>query len=461
MSSVIRYDLINFYLKEPVDVHSCDCPAYPMVRRLLLCPRQTNVNEPWPLREQNKVVAFVEIDTQNQLEATLQDNIEGFMIWVCWLLSLAELHDVYFWGAHHYLKEASTWNLRSSVCKPTIVSDWKPDDPHVFEGAVIYWRLSEFLSKGLRLFSDNNFPTKEFTLALQLFLDSLPTRQFAEMRFVKKWTAFESLINDQAEKDGYLYIFGKRGSDEFSSLRSELKLAIDANPSVIARPETNEPLTRQLSAVERMPVKTIAKRFLNDLSINFDEHDLIKTVDTRNDILHYIKTDTGLEEVRRLDKILHRLLSETFCRKLDWNMENELQVNYAQPYNEPLPDYVMLSNAEVATQVAGSGHIESTDGQHPVDCEGTLTWNRDDINGQFVSRDLRRFDIMGLSDGRTKVKVVLNTSDGGTALVHGGLVIHVDMGARATVRGGPLQNFEISFGVIGLKLFRQMPATAD
>lgn len=100
-----------------------------MVRRLILCPRQTNVNATWPLREQSKVVAFVEIDAQNQVEATLQDNVEGFMIWVCWLLSLAELHDVYFWGAHHYLKEASTWNLRSSVCKPTIVSDWKPDDP--------------------------------------------------------------------------------------------------------------------------------------------------------------------------------------------------------------------------------------------------------------------------------------------------------------------------------------------
>lgn len=458
MSSVIRCDLINFYLKEPIEANPCDCPAFPMVRKLILCPRRRNAEAPWPLREQEGVVAFVEVETQDLEESTLQENVDGFMIWVCWLLSLAELHDVYYWGAHHYLNVSSTWKLRSSVWKPTIVRDWKPDDPRVFEGAVIYWRLPAFLSKGLKLFSDSNFPTKEFTMALHLFLDSLPTQQLAEMRFVKKWTAFESLINDQAEKDGYLYIFGKRGSDEFSSLRSQLKQTIDSHPSVTARPETNEPLTRQLGAVERMPVKMIAKRFLNDLALSFDEHDLIKIVDTRNDILHYIKTDVGLEEVRRLDTVLHRLLSEILCRKLDWNMEDELRVNYTLSYNEPLPDYITLSNSEVTTQAAGSGHIESVDGQHPMDCEGTLSWNREEINGQFVSRDPQRFEIMSLSDGKTWVKVVLNTSDGGTAILDKGRIIHVEMGARAAARGAPLQNFEVNFGTIGLKLFRQMPA---
>ena len=460
MSSVIRYNLINFDLKEPIEINPCDCPAFPMVKKLVLCPRK-DTNIPWPLREQTGVVAFAELDSQNLQESTLQDNVDGFMIWVCWLLSLAELHDVYYWGAHHYVKETSTWKLRSSVWKRTIVKDWKPDDPRVFEGTVIYWRLPEFLSKGLKLFSDNNFPTKGFTMALHLFLDSLPTQQLAEMRFVKKWTTFESLINDQADKDGYLYIFGKRGSDEFSSLRTQLKQTIDSHPSVTARPETNEPLTRQLSALERMPVKMIAKRFLRDLSVNFDERDLNKIVDTRNDILHYIKTDAGLEDVRRLDTVRHRLLSETFCRKLDWNMEDELRVNYAQPYNEPFPEYVRLSNAEVATQTIGSGHIESVDGQHPMECVGTLSWNREDISGQFVSRDPRRLEILSLSDGKTWVKVTLNPSDGGVTIVDRGKVNHVKTGAQAAVRGGPLQNFEINFGIIGLKLFRQMPATAD
>jgi hypothetical protein len=457
MSSIIRYDLINFTLKEPVDVNPCDCLAFPMVKRLIFCPRHENLDEPWPLREQESAVAFVEIDNQNQEEAAVQENVDEFMIWACWLLSLAELHDVYYWGAHHYIDTSDACKHRSSKWKTVIVEDWKPDNPHVFEGTVLYWRLPQFLSNGLRLFSDSDFATKEFTLALHLFLDSLPVRQLAEMRFVKKWSAFESLINQQAEKDGYLHIFGKHASDEFSSLRNQLKQTIDSHPSVIARPETNEPLTRQLSALERMPVKMTAKRLLRDLSIDFEEHDINKIVDTRNDILHYVKTDTGLDEVRRLDAMLHRLLSETFCRKLGWNMKNELRSNYAQPYNEPLPNYLALSNDEVKTQTSGSGQLESADGQLRIQCSGTLTWMRDAIRGHFVSQDPRRLELMNLPGRETKVRVNLTANDGSTALVDGGLISHYEWGARPKVRDGPSQNFEVNFEIVALKLLRRMP----
>ena len=156
---------------------------------------------------------------------------------------------------------------------------------------------------------------------------------------MKKWSAFESLINDQAEVDGYLFIFRKSGSEEFSALKSEIKRLIDSDPGVLANPPSNEPLTKQLAALERMPVKMISKRFLNELGVSYDESDLNKIVNLRNDILHYIRTGTGLEEVRRLEAVLSQILMKVLCLKLGWNMENELHANYSTPHAQPLPDY--------------------------------------------------------------------------------------------------------------------------
>lgn len=307
--SIMRCDLINYFLKEPVEM-SCNFHLFPTIKRLILYPTRNSVEEQWPSEKPAKVSAFLETsDNENVAEYEVQRQAEEFMNLVCWLLSLQELHDVYYWGTYHYVKSGSTWRLRSSLWKPALIKEWKPSG--VSEGTVTYWRLPEFLSRAMTIFSDEKFHSKEFILALHLFLDSLPTDQLAEIRFVKKWSAFESLINDQAEEDGYLFIFRERGSQEFSSLKSELKRVIDTYPDVLANPNSNEPLTKQLAALERMPVKMISKRFLNDHHVNYDEHDLNKIVNLRNDILHYIRTDKGLKEVRRLERVL-RAYPRTF-----------------------------------------------------------------------------------------------------------------------------------------------------
>ena len=426
-----------------------------MVKRLVLSPRQGHIGKPWPLGER-EASAFVEVDGEQQDEVVLQEKAEEFMAWVCWLLSLAGLHDAYYWGAHHYVNESSVWKLRSSVWKPTIVKEWKPLGQGIFEGTVLYWRLPEFLVKGLNAFSDTNFSRDEFILALHLFLDSLPTDQLNEMRFIKKWTAFESLINDQAENDGFLYIFGQPDSDEFASLRKQLKQVIDTHPSVISKRSAKQWLTRQLSALERVPIKILARRYLSDLSIRYDEQDIDKIVDSRNDILHYIKTEAGLEEVSRLDLVLKRLLSEVLCRKLGWDLEKELHVNYSPPYIEPLPDYVGLCKDELEVGTAGMGRLKSKDGKHALECRGTLSWNRERIEGRFVSRDRQRLNTMNLMSDRAWVELMLTASDGGTVFADKAKIVHLDWGARAATRGGPVQNIEVNFNVIALRVFRQM-----
>jgi len=451
MSSVIRYDLINYFLKEPVEI-ICSS-AFPMVKRLILCPRPRNVEEPWPLQEAEPVSALLKIDGEESEEKELQEKSEEFMNWVCWLLSLQELHDVYYWGAHHYARQNSAWQIRSSMWKPVFIRQWKPPGQGIFEGTVLYWRLPQFLSNGLGLFFDVNFRRTEFTLALQLFLDSLPTDQLTEIRFVKKWSAFESLVNDQAERDGYLYTFGHAGTEEYARLKAEVKRVIDSDPSVQARPNANEALTKQLSALERMPVKMMAKRFLDELSINYDEPDINKIVNTRNDILHYIRTSAGLEEVLRLDLILKETLSEVLCRKLGWNIERELQVDYSTPYTEPLPDYLRLSNERHEVEASGSGRLESADGTHTFECEGSLSWNQHRIDGQFVSRDPNRLEILNLMNAGGSVKLSLEPSDS-RILVEKAMFTHFGFGAHATVRGGPPQNFEVDFKLTALKLFR-------
>jgi len=219
----------------------------------------------WPSREQRDVSAFVEIEGKKD-EPALKEMAQGFMVSVCWLLSLAELHHVYYWGFHHYVKDNSTWKLRSTAWKATTDKDWKPSMPGIFEGTVLYWRLPEFLTRGLKSFCEPKFARDDFILALHLFLDTLPHDQLSEMRFINKWIAFEKLVNEQAMDEGYAYVFGMPKSPEFGALRKNLAEVIEIDPSVQTATDAKDALIRQLSALERVPVKMLAHCFLDDLN---------------------------------------------------------------------------------------------------------------------------------------------------------------------------------------------------
>ena len=58
MSSVMRYDIINYFLKEPVEI-PCDFSAFPMIRKVVLYPTATNSEEHWPLQEPAKVASLL------------------------------------------------------------------------------------------------------------------------------------------------------------------------------------------------------------------------------------------------------------------------------------------------------------------------------------------------------------------------------------------------------------------
>jgi hypothetical protein len=62
MSSVIRYDLINYFLKEPVKISILN-PIYPMQNTLILAPRQNANSE--SIQDGEPVSALIE-STRNR-----------------------------------------------------------------------------------------------------------------------------------------------------------------------------------------------------------------------------------------------------------------------------------------------------------------------------------------------------------------------------------------------------------
>jgi len=213
-----------------------------MVKRLILFPREPGYPRSfvaWPSMKDRQVTAFVEIEGTKD-ELALQQMAQDFMIWVCWLLSLAELHHVYYWGSHHYRRESSGWKLKFSAWKRSTVADWKPAKllgMTVFEGTVPYWRIPEFVPQGLKVFSGQSFPREDFIIALQIFLDSLQpySSELTALRYIKKWIAFEELVNEYCQADGSLYVFGRPNSTDFMLLMRSLRDAIDTHPSVLSR----------------------------------------------------------------------------------------------------------------------------------------------------------------------------------------------------------------------------------
>jgi len=88
MSSVFRFDLLNYWLREAVDINPCQCQAFPMARRLVLFPRgEESQKHDWQstlslAREERPAIAFLEYDGAKD-ESALQKEAEEFMAWVC------------------------------------------------------------------------------------------------------------------------------------------------------------------------------------------------------------------------------------------------------------------------------------------------------------------------------------------------------------------------------------------
>jgi hypothetical protein len=455
MRSVFRFDLLNFRLSEPVDLNTCECSSYPMVKRLILFPREPGYPRSfvaWPSMKDREVTAFVEIEgTMDELG--LQQIAQDFMIWVCWLLSLAELHHVYYWGSHHYSEDTAGWKLRSSAWKVTTVKNWEPSGSRIFEGSVLFWRLPEFLSRGLKSFSKPGFARDDFILALHLFLDGLPLDQLSEMRFVKKWIAFEKLVNEQAKDEGYAYVFGEPKSREFGALTKTLAEVIKKHPSVRTAIEAKDSLVRNLSSLERVPVKVLARRFLDSLSIQYDGGDIDRIVDARNGILHYIEAKATPEELWKYEQTLSRILCQILCKKLGWDYEKELHERYVAPHRDPLPEYAKLHEESLSLEIKGSGRLETEDQAINLECGGRVTWNREKIDCQLISYDPERFKIVNLHLSLKSVRIQLTTEDGSKVLVDRGKISHLETPFVPQTPGGSPQNAEVPFNVFALRVF--------
>jgi hypothetical protein len=458
MSSVFRFNLLNLCLEEPVDINPCLCQSFPTIKRMIL----------FPVKKKQETLAFVEIENAGE-EQTLHEIAQGFMDWVSWLLSLAELHDVYYWGAHHF-KKSTAWKLQSSSWRLTYVRNWRPTASNIFDVIVQYWRLPKFLSEGLKKFSDMTFSRQEFIRALHMFSDSLwSTDQLPEVQFIKKWTALESLINEDGNARGYMYIFGKQNAPEFVKLRREianvikkqgdrgdrgwlfLREFIDSAKRLLhitTKPSLDENnkgfLLRMLSALERMPIKIMARTFLDKLSITYDGSKIDEIVDTRNGILHRLEKEIKGEEVWKLDELLKGLLSEVLCAKLGWNLKKELQERYVTPCSQPLPDYVELQDELTPEACYGSGKLES-EGKTILKCDGTITWSRDGVIGQFTSNDPSCIvSLLNLQNNSRRAQIWLSTNDGRKVSVSRAKVSHLDSGSR-------------SFHIYGSEVFVEYP----
>lgn len=423
MSSVVRFDLLNCTLREPVIVDPCKVGSFPTVKRLLLAPRSGNGGG----GQTRRTAAFVEMD------GTVEDShekAEEFMAWVCWLLSLGELHDVYYWGSHHFVQDKPSWAWHASSWRILRTNEWSPNGPWAagggtaFEGAVLPWRLPDFLSLGFTRFSDPTFQRDEFIVALQLFLDSRPYNQLGEFRYIKKWTPFEAMINRQAEADNSIYVFGKDKAPDFSELRKSLSALITEHPAVKGKPDAELALQRQLSALERVPIKILTPMVLVKLGITYQQTDVDELVNMRNKILHYAETAKTTRAVWELSDILDGFLVRMLFTQFGWDFEKELKANYKPAYTAPLPNYVKSVEPTIAPKT-GAGILVAEDGTR-IECEGTITWSREKIEGEFVGKDEWGLKLDKLSKDWKWVTVTLQTN-GRVVSAERGKIPHVEM----------------------------------
>jgi len=460
MQSVFRFDLLNYRLREPIEIDP-QYPDFPNAERLILSQRQQEPEEPLGLEETpqaREASAFVEVDC-DQNEIVCQKRVQDFMDTVCWLLSLAELRHVYYWGSHRYTSESSTWKWRSSAWKDTYVKDWSPlrsgHSSGVFQGTVIPWRLPHFLPRALRILSEPNFARQDFVLALHAFLDSLPLDQLPEIRFIKKWIALEKLINERCETNESLYIFGKRNSCKFSTLKDALREFISKHPSVTSTPGSEDSLNHQLSALERVPIKTLAATFLNDLGIQYNVRDIEDIVNTRSSILHYLEKGRATKEVWELDKILCSLLSKILCRMVGWDFEKELKEEYVTPHGSILPDYVKLTVPKPCFKAEGVGTLETEDKSRAFQCNGIVEWNRDSIAGKLATTDADPLEVHKIVNDFEPVTLQLEVDDGTTLFLNNARIDHVKISFSRKGSEGLSQDIPIPFNVVATEILRQ------
>jgi hypothetical protein len=455
MSSVFRFDLLNYWLREAVDINPCQCEAFPMARRLILIPteKQSQIPE-WQsalslARDERQAIAFLEYDGTGD-EISLQSEAQEFMSWVSWLLSLSELRDIYYWGSHHYQRETSTWKLKSSAWKQSAVVDWKPSKllgMTVFEGTVPYWRMPQFLPQGLNMFSDGHFAREDFIAALHLFLDSLRpgSSELTQLRFIKKWIAFEKLINEHCQADGSLYVFDRPNSTDFLLLMRSLEEIIDTHPSVLSKPGSAKALKRHLMALQRFPIKMLAPKFLNRFTVEYSPKDIDEVVDMRNQVMHYAEEAKTSKNVWELNQVLHGSISTVLCRLLKWDFEKELKVPYAPPSRGELPSYIGLERDSYILNAQGVGRLEPEDASCTVQCNGRVEWNRDSILGQMTSSGQDAIKIHELMRDFKSLRVRLEVENG-TLLLEGAKIVHSE---------GLLN---VLYNVKGLRVFRQIGA---
>lgn len=285
-------------------------------------------------------------------------------------------------------------------------------------------------------------------MELHLLLDSLrpDPSELTEFRFIKKWIAFEKMVNEQSEADGSMYIFGKPTSASFLLLRRALSDFVSQHSSVLSTPGADEPLKRQLGALERLPIKMLAPKFLDRRLISYDRSDIDQIVDTRNRILHYAEAESTSRNMWELNKIVHRLLIIILCQRLEWDYE-EIRRSYASPCTKPLPGYTRLLECETSFRAEGAGHFETEDRACLLKCDGKLEWSRWSIEGQMTSSDPEALvKILDVFQHFKSVDVRLETDDG-TLLVDKAKIIHSN-GNSFTITGlkisketrGPAEN---------------------
>jgi len=449
VSSVIRFDLLNYYLhpREIIDV-PINSPDFPQVRRLVLSPYLGDQRPAFGSAKPQRMIeatAFAELDGGGN-EIEIQRKGEGFMDWICWLLSLAAFHMVYYWGAHHYVKEGSSWRHRSSLWKTAHIKDWHPRETiygRVFDGTVLEYRLPEFLTKALKRISDEGFPRNDFKSSLHILLDATEDETI-EIQYIKSWVALENLVNQKAQSDGTMYVFGRPKSSEFKTLRARVADAIaGCFPVSLSEQQRQQrrSLLGKLSELERVPVKILIKGFFDGLPIRYDEKDLGKIKEVRDGLLHYAELRYDSKETWHLLQVLRGLVGRALCQMVEWDSEKEIRSKRTVGPRVSAPDYIMLSGDRFEQKASGTGVYETEDGTHRFDCRGIARWTRREIRAKVVVgvTDLKQlFDVAGSS---ADIRCTLTTGDG----------------SKLTIAGAKITSLENNrFNILGLEALREL-----
>jgi len=456
MENVIRFDLVNMQLPEPVDIPEIKCSMFPEVRRVFLSlfdesdqdDQEFQAERMFEERSQGNVSLFVEIEGENRDERYIQERCQEFVSWVCWLLSLAEMRSVYYWGSHHYIRSENEWKLVSSAWKPLRVKEAKGSP----WGGVPYWRLPTYVRRALEILSKTTCPRQTIFTAIQLFTDSLPYEgELSEFRFLKKWLALEIIINKCAHDDHSAYVFGT-DKRQFDALKKELLEDIRQDPRIAEDERRVEALTRQLTAMRRVPISMLAMEFLSTRQVTFDESDLVRSLEARNKILHEgTRPTTPGKTVNELDGFVASVFGRAIFQMIGWDYEQELKVPYEQKEVDSRSEYAILRPQPDQSYVfRGKGSLREVDGTATIPCYGEMNVSRKEISGKFMTPNpLRIFEI---SNSWKTCEISLDVDNSTSVLVEGAKVAgtHMAFSSKEFTQTDSLPSFKI----VALKALR-------